>query len=196
MALQRIHASDLLDPDFKICCWDIETTSLNASFGHVLTVGIKPLHGVPILFRIDGFPGYDKARWDDKKLVYAAKKELEKYNVAIAYNGMRFDVPFMASRLLHHGIKPLATTIKHVDPVYIARHRMRIHSNSLENLLEHLQAHERKTPLTPYIWQRAAAGDKKSLDSIVRHNRADLLSLEEAFLKLLPLLDIKFGLIR
>lgn len=189
--VQRIGIDDL--PGFKIVTWDIEATGLQATFGQMLCAAVKPMGGDPKVFRIDE---YDGAHGEDRELAIACRDELEKAHIAISYNGIRYDLPFLNSRLLEYGERILSPLVRHIDVLMVARHRLRLHSNRLEALLDHLQATNRKTPLTPHLWRRAAAGDPKALEDIVEHNIADVYSLEEAFNKLIPFLDMQFRLIR
>lgn len=189
---QRIEESDLREDGLKIGVWDCETTGLNASFGYLLTVGIKPIGGKPKVLRIDDFEHYEERPWDDRFLAYAAKKELERYDVLVSYNGARYDIPFLNTRLVEAGIKPLSRDIKHADLYKTVKARLRMHSGRLAALTEFLQTKDRKTPLTPLVWRRAGAGDTKSLNVIAKHNLHDLTTLEECFNKLVGLMDVRF----
>lgn len=192
---QRITASDL-DRGLKFATWDLETTGLNASFGSILCCTIKPLNKEPIVYRIDNYKLYKKEPWNDKELVVDIRNALEEYNVAISYNGFRFDIPMLNSRLTRHKLRVLSPIVKHLDMINVARHRLLLNSNSLESLLAHLQANTRKTALEPQEWARAVAGSKEALDSVVEHNVKDTESLEEAFHELIPYLDIQFRLVK
>lgn len=195
---QRVSQEDL--PAFKICTWDIEATGLQATFGEMLCAAIKPFGKETKVFRVDDTKSFKDARksgesWDDHELTVAVRDELAKYDIAVSYNGFNYDIPFINTRLIGHNESILLSTIKHVDLIGVSRRRLRLHSNRLEALLGHLQAETRKTPLEPELWRRAAKGERKALDQIVVHNIADVVSLEEAFRKLIPFLEIQFRLI-
>lgn len=193
--VQRIKEADL--SLFPTCSFDLECTNLSADFGFVLTCAVKPFGRPAKVLRIDQFPGYKQDRSNDKALVKAIADELVKYAIAIGYNSVRYDIPFLISRMLYHNLdtRPLQT-IKHLDLIFAARHRMRLRANSLAVVQEHFGTDERKTPLVGRIWSRAATGDKKALDAIVRHNVADVDVLEEITKRMIHLIDIKFQLIR
>ncbi len=192
--IQRINQGDL--KEFRIGFWDIESSGLAASFGGMFCATVKPLNGEPVTFRIDEGPKYVRAPWDDKWLVKKVRNELEQYQVVIGYNSIGFDLAFLNSRLVAHKERVLSPVVKHVDLWLVSRYRLRLHSNRLESLLEHLGTKVRKTPLRPEDWRRAAAGEKAAMDRIVKHNIPDVLSLEEAFLRLIPFLDVSFRLVR
>lgn len=194
--LQRIKQQDLNQPAFRMACWDIEATGLAATFGGLFCATIKVLGQPPKVFRIDEMPNYKKEPWNDNILAKKIRDELENNHLVIGYNSFNYDLPFLNSRLIFHRDKVVSPTVKHADLLAVSRYRMRLHSNSLESLLEHLKAENRKTKLEPDLWRRAAAGDKKALDEIVTHNIQDVVALEEAFLRLLPFIDIQFRLVR
>lgn len=182
---------------FPTASWDIETTNLSADFAFILCASVKPWGKPPVVFRIDQYENYEKDRSDDSALVTDLANELKKYTIAIGYNTQRFDVPFLYSRMLYHGmdIRPLAS-IKHLDLIWAVRYRMRLRSASLAVASEHMMTGDKKTPLIGRIWAKAAAGNKEALDDIVKHNVQDVKVLEQMTKKLAHLLDIKFTLIK
>lgn len=200
--LQRITDKDvssaLNNEGFLFGVWDLETTSLNASFGHILCNSVVDLRKTfkPITRRIDKCKGYKTKHWDDSELCGQILEDLNKYDVLISYNGYNFDIPFLNSRLVANGQKMLSPRIKHIDLLQVTKHRMRLSSASLDSLLVHLQTEQRKTSLEPELWRRAVGGDKKALDQIVVHNVQDVVSLREAFYTLKQFIDIQFRLVR
>lgn len=192
--IQRITEENA--PGLKIAMWDIESSGLAATFGGLYAVSMKVTGQPTQTVRIDQFPIYKKEPWNDREISIAARDMLETVHVLVGYNTYNFDIPFINSRLIAHGEKILSPIVKHVDLISVARHRLRLHSNRLESLLEHLGTSERKTPLEPELWRRAAAGDHAAMDKIVEHNIKDVTSLEQAFFRLLPFLDIQFRLVR
>ncbi len=192
--VQRIREGET--EGLKIAMWDLETSGLAATFGGLYTASMKVTGGPVQTVRIDQFKEYKKTPWDDKQVASATRDMLEEVHVLVGYNTFNFDIPFLNSRLVAHKLRVLSPTVKHVDLISVARHRLRLHSNRLDSLLEHLGTRERKTPLEPELWRRAAAGDRQAMDKIVEHNQHDVTSLEEAFFRLLPFLDIQFRLVR
>ncbi len=192
--LQRIKEGEI--QGLKIAMWDLETSGLAATFGGLYCSSMK-ITGEPVqTVRIDQFKEYKKTPWEDKEVARATRDMLEDVHVLVGYNVFNFDIPFLNSRLIAHKLKILSPLVKHVDLINVARHRLRLHSNRLESLLQHLGTSERKTPLEPELWRQAAAGNKEAMDKIVEHNQHDVTSLEEAFFRLLPFLDIQFRLVR
>jgi uncharacterized protein YprB with RNaseH-like and TPR domain len=163
---------------FRMCAFDLETTSLSADLGVILCAVLKEPRQRPTILRIDE----TSADWaaqpeDDQRLVDELARRLETYDVWLAFNGLGFDLPFLRSRLAHWGLKPLATRIL-VDPYLIARRKFRLSSDSLATLAAYLDL-GRKVRVPPGVWMRAALqGDRAALNQIVRHCKRDVLLLE------------------
>lgn len=163
----------------KACVFDIETSHLQADFGIVLCACVKGDGEKVTSFRGDTLiPGWKTKRSDDSILVKAIAEKLDEYDVWVAHNGRRFDIPFLNTRLIKAGLKPLRTPKVLIDPVELARNKLRMSYNSLEKLAQHLGCNS-KTDVDPSQWLRAILdGDKKAMDYIVSHCREDVVTLE------------------
>jgi uncharacterized protein YprB with RNaseH-like and TPR domain len=161
------------------CCFDLETSNLSADFGVILCGVVKPAHGRPKVFRGDEYNRRWKAmRSDDSDLVKAIVAELAKYDIWVAHNGARFDVPFLRTRLAKWGLEPLPSK-KLVDPVQLARNKLRMSFNSLEAIARFL-GFTSKTQVKGDLWLQAALdGSSEALDYIVDHCVRDVLVLEK-----------------
>jgi uncharacterized protein YprB with RNaseH-like and TPR domain len=159
-------------------CFDLETTNLSADFGVVLCGVLKPSDSAPIVFRGDKLnPNWDKGRSDDSAVVAAIVEELSTYDIWVAHNGQRFDVPFLRTRMLAHGMEPLPAK-KLIDPVLLARNKLRMSFNSLAQVANHLGCNV-KTDVEPKEWLKAALdGDRQAMGYIVEHCVQDVLVLE------------------
>ena len=147
------------------CCFDLETSSLNANFGIVLCAVVKGSdRKKPYVFRGDSYePWKQGKRSDDSFLVKDIVACLSGYDVLVAHNGARFDVPFLRTRMakwsphLECGAFP---NKKLVDPVQLARNKLRMSSNGLAALASLIGAGE-KTLVDGDVWLRASLdGDK------------------------------------
>jgi uncharacterized protein YprB with RNaseH-like and TPR domain len=181
------NARKILNP-LRVAVFDIETTGLNASFGRVLCAAIQ-FYGPDSLegFRADQYKEWKEGkRADDKELVADILASLEKADVVIAHNGVNFDMAFLRTRALIHGLPPVHPK-KIVDPVLIARKVFRFHSNSLDSIAAMIGTDFMKTPVAPQYWIKALAdGDKESLDYIMEHCIKDVYVLEEVARKIMP----------
>lgn len=160
-------------------CFDLETTNLSADFGVVLCGVVLPAGGKPRVFRADKLnPKWDRCRSDDSAVVNAIVAELAQYDIWVAHNGARFDVPFLRTRLLKCKGEPLPTR-KLIDPVWLARNKLKMSFNSLAAIAKHLGVNS-KTDVDPDQWLAAALdGDRKAMGYIVEHCIQDVYVLEK-----------------
>lgn len=176
-----------MDESNKIKLWDIESTNLSADFGYILSIAVKNLNEKKVrCYSVDDYPLYKKDPTSDKALLEDAYKDLSDAGAWVTWYGGGFDVPFVNTRLLSHGMAPMPP-IPHIDGWRVARYKMKLHSNRLASVSSFLQIAE-KTPLDGPIWIKASAGDKKALQYIKEHNVQDVIVLEEAFNRIKPLI--------
>src|SRR5439155_10281199 len=83
----------------KIVILDIETTSLEGDAGVLVGAG---------LMSEAGRGEYLEARRtsDEKPVLSKLSKRLESYDVLVTWNGRSFDIPFLTTRLMKHGLDP------------------------------------------------------------------------------------------
>lgn len=173
----------------KILAWDIEASNLAADFGIVLCVGFKEVGtGRPVVFDILDYVGENgdliKA---EKKLLADVSKELLTADVWLTHFGTWYDIPFINTRLLYHKLPILPPNYAHIDTWKIAKNRLKMRNNRLVTISEFLGTEEEKNAIKPEQWIRALGGHKPSMDYIVEHCRRDVVVLEEAYLRLRPL---------
>ena len=179
---------DLLSSPIRVGVIDIETTGLDASFGRVLC-GVSMLFSPDetIIRRADQYDDWDSGRRSsDKGLVEAILLDLEKCDIVIGHNATYFDLPFLRTRALIHGLNPVHPK-KIFDPVLLARKVFRFHSNSLDSISNVLGTGDVKTKLAPKVWVRAMFdGDVAALDEVVEHCIMDVRVLTEIADKMSP----------
>ena len=167
-----------LSEQITCCVADLETTNLSADFGVILCGVLKPGDGrKPIVFRGDDYPSWKNNRSNDKALVQDIVAELSGYDVWIIHNGAKFDIPYIRTRLLRHGLEALPAK-KLIDPVLLARNKLRMSYNSLNQLANHLGVNS-KTEVDPAMWLRASMdGNRTAMNYIVKHCVEDVHTLE------------------
>lgn len=165
-------------------CFDLECTNLNADFGVILCGVVKGAGQPAKVFRADKLnKKWATKRSDDSAVLMAIVEELDKYDIWVAHNGAKFDVPWLRSRMLRHGLGLLPTK-KLVDPVQLARNKLKLSYNSLEKVANHLKCNS-KTEVLPDMWLSASLdGCRKSMDYIVEHCVQDVLVLEQVVSRL------------
>jgi hypothetical protein len=165
---------------------DIETTGLNAGFGVILCAVVKAYAPDELrIFRADDYdPWKQGKRANDGPLLRDILAYTEDIDVLVAHNGVNFDLPFIRTRALVHGLPPVNFQ-KIIDPVKLARNHFRFPGNSLNSISHVIGTKVDKTPLKPETWQRAALnGDADAMEDIVTHCIFDVEVLEEVCWKI------------
>lgn len=119
---------------------------------------------------------------DDAPLAAAIANEIEKADVVVFHNGDKFDLKWIRTRLLYHGLEPFHEP-RTRDTLKIARKFFRFPSNRLDDLGDFLGV-GRKRKEEYELWKRVALGDKKALDEMVKYNKQDVVLLRKVYKEL------------
>ena len=162
---------------------DIETTSLKANVGIMLSWAIKKRDTNDITSALvtkdEIFDGdYDK------RIVEMLCEELNQYDTIFTYYGTRFDIPFIRTRAIDNNIRfPFYREVSHKDLYYSVRSKLRLSSNSLLTATEFMGIRG-KTKLDPRVWRNASYGNSDALQTVLSHNVADVVILERLHKKM------------
>lgn len=174
--------------DKRIIFWDLECFHMNWDAGVAVlfcmcwkVLGEKKVHTITVW----DHPG--KSALDDGPLCREIKQILETADMWVTYNGTKFDIPFLQTRLLANNVPVLAPRA-HKDLYYTAKFKLKLARNSLLSVQNFLQLSNKKTPVDLRQWLKALTGGKKAQDEIILHCQNDVLVLEECYLKLRPLM--------
>ena len=179
--------SDLfLDPTkYKVCVLDIETSSLKSDFGIVICAVMHTL-GTDEKYKVCTIDLSNKDLLSEEKaLLETLNSELEQYDGVVTYFGSRFDIPFIRTRSLYHGLKPLSKK-KSLDLYFTVKRVTNPSSRRLERINDILRISEPdaspdKTRLGMSEWNGVVFNrDSKMLDYIIEHCIADVKILENA----------------
>jgi DNA polymerase elongation subunit (family B) len=170
--------------DYKVGILDIETDSLKADFGMMLTWCIKEKGGD---ITYDTITRAEILSFEfDKRITQTLVDEIKKYNVIIGYYSTKFDIPFIRTRAMKYGIDfPEFQEVWHWDLYYAVKAKMKLSRNSLEAATRFLGV-EGKTHLDPAIWLRGKYGDEAAIAEILSHNKFDVDITEQLYDRLFP----------
>jgi len=170
--------------NIKRCFLDIETDSLVGDYGFMLTYSIKPENDDNIICSAVTKEEIDNGTYD-KRLVKECINNLMKFDRVYTYYGSKFDIPFLRTRALELGLDfPIYGAMSHKDVWYIAKYKLKLHSNRLASVCDLLEI-KGKSNLNPKLWRLAKSGNKKALDEILKHNIADVEVLEAVYHRLM-----------
>jgi uncharacterized protein YprB with RNaseH-like and TPR domain len=153
---------------------DIEAMGLKANFDPIIAWSILSRDTDKIT--CDLIP-----RWNmgaEKEIVRSLVKEMDKYDRLITYNGTMYDIPFIRTRALRHGLKfPEYMALYHHDLYFVARGRLSAHRKNLGTVARVLGVID-KLELDPRDWEAAQFGDRAALKRILEHNKQDVRVLK------------------
>jgi len=155
---------------------DIETTpGFQANFGHVLTWALKLRDGPTLWSQIKR---KDMLRGkQDKHILEDLLATLRNVDLVVTYYGTGFDIPYLRSRCMFHGIEfPARGTLKHIDVFYGVKYKLKLHRSSLDAACSFLGIRGKNH--VGGEWIAAMSGDQKALDSILDHNIRDVRILK------------------
>src|SRR2546425_10507420 len=170
----------------KIVILDIETTSLEADAGVLIGAG---------LMSDAGRGEYLEARRtsEEKSLLSKLSKHLEIYDVMVTWNGRSFDIPFLTTRLMKHGLDPRPFLRNpHIDLADVVKSRLRLTFTYLYHVCDFFQIDRKKGPMgldVPHLYVLVVEGDRQARALIQEHCLDDLRATRQIFLKLKPLVE-------
>ena len=162
---------------------DIETTGLKANVDIMLSWAIKTRDKDEVLSDVIKKSEVFNGKYD-YRIMESLIKALNKYDLIMTYYGTGFDVPFMRTRALDHGLPfPKFRSLSHKDIYYLVRSKLQLTRSSLKTATQFLGI-DGKTNLDPRIWRDARYGNQKALKYVFDHNVADVEILEDLHKKI------------
>jgi len=161
---------------------DIESAGLNANWDIVISYAIKT--GNKILGRV--LTPKEATDWNilDKNLMEEFLKDVRQFDRLVVYWGKdrRHDLPFLRTRALKWGLDfPLYKEIYITDCYDIAKSKLRLHRNRMENVANFLKIPAKGHRLDPEKWQQAKLGNKSALNFVWKHNKEDVETLAKVY---------------
>lgn len=123
---------------------------------------------------------WDK-RKDDRDLLVALTEALNKSDEIVAHFGDSFDLPWVRTRCLFHGL--VFPDYKTTDTLKWARRKFYFNSNKLDYLAKFLGVGS-KLRTEDGLWRRVMDGNKQSLATMIKYNQHDVFLLEGVWKKL------------
>ena len=172
--------------------------------GYKLNVGpesiIKERAIICLCYKWEDSKDIHSLQWDhkqnDKRMLEAFIKVINEADEAIGHNGDRFDLAWIRTRCLFHGIDmfPKYTTI---DTLKIARQKFKFNSNKLNYIADFLGIGEKiKTDYS--LWKNIMLHkDPKAMADMIKYCKKDVILLEKVYKELAKHIESRthFGVI-
>lgn len=100
---------------------------------------------------------------DDLTAVVDIVQAINKADVIVTFNGKNFDLKYLKTRMMKHGLPPLKP-VKHIDIFQIAKSQMRFPSKSMQNISKYLGYSILKHETKFELWERCLSEDKDVSD--------------------------------
>lgn len=122
---------------------------------------------------------------NDYNIVKSLWELLDKADIVIAHNGIKFDLAYANTRFAFHGLG-MPSPYKVVDTLQVAKKQFRFAANSLKELIAFFGFEEDKMANQMETWIGCMNGDVDSWNYMVEYNKRDITTLENVYLKLRP----------
>lgn len=137
---------------------------------------------------ITDFPLYKKDRYSDKVLTEFIWNLVNEADIVICHNGNAFDTKYITGRFAHHKLGQ-PRPYKKIDTKLLFKKYLNEDSNSLKDIcFKHNLPHKLETG-GEKLWQDCEHGDLKAIKKMEGYNNGDVVSLESAYLFILPFIE-------
>lgn len=128
---------------------------------------------------------YKRNKKDDIRIVTKLHKLMDEADILIGHNGDRFDIPYMNTFFIKHGLPPISPS-KSIDTLKIARQYFRFPSNKLDYLGMYLELGRKKEHEGIGLWIGCQTGCEDSWKRMLEYNIQDVELLEKIYIELRP----------
>lgn len=121
---------------------------------------------------------------DDKEMLKIFVEVLHEADEAIGHNGDKYDIPWVRTRCLYHGI-PVLPDIKSLDTLKKVRSRFILNSNKLDYIGQFLGVGKKQDTGGFDLWKNICLNNcKESLNKMVDYCKQDVILLEKVYNKI------------
>lgn len=131
------------------------------------------------------FKSYKKDPENDKKVMLALWDLLDKADIVIAHNGIKFDIRKVNARFIINGINP-PSPYKVIDTLRVARRYFAFTSNKLDDLGAFLNVGKKLNTGGFDLWKQCLRQNLKAWAKMIRYCKTDVILLEKIYKKLRP----------
>lgn len=172
----QIDAQDFLRLTEKaktLAIIDTESTGFKGDYDSLLVASVAPYGQKAVSFTV-AQPG------NDKRLVRELKAYMESFDAWVTYYGKGHDIPFINTRLLRWGLKPVEKR-PHVDLYYTLKYNINTSRRSQGHLLSWLELPEQKMGVSATVWERILYQFDKEIGTMTKRCESDVKGLETLY---------------
>jgi uncharacterized protein YprB with RNaseH-like and TPR domain len=166
---------DLAELSGRLVFFDIEAVGLRGDYNSTLCISCKPYGQQPETFAVRK-PG------DDKEILKKAVAKLEDALVWCGYYSKGFDIPFIRTRLLKHGLPDIQKRL-HLDMYFSLKANLLTSRKSQAHLLSWLKVPEQKMTVSADDWNEILVNPKKIMPTMIARCESDCAGLEALYKK-------------
>lgn len=185
----QLEAQDylrLVESNKSIVVLDTESFGFNADFGTLICGSVKQVNGDTDTYHIEQLG-------NDRKVARELKERLEDADAWVTFYGKGHDIPFINTRLLRHGLKPVGLR-PHIDMYYQLKYKLKMASKSQAAFASWLDLPEKKMSVSADTWASMGANFDKNLKVIIKRCESDVATLDQLYQRCKHLIrDIKRG---
>lgn len=178
---------------FKRLFFDIEVSPnivFSWNIGHEVNLSyeniLKERAIICICYKFEGSDKVYHLSWnkgDDKQMLEKFAKVLNTCDEVIGHNGDKFDIRWVRTRCLYHGIS-ITPYIKSIDTLKESRGKFKFNSNRLDYIAQYLGL-GKKLETGYHLWKDIVLKNSKSaLKDMITYCKQDVVLLEGVFQKL------------
>ena len=125
----------------------------------------------------------------DMKLIHEFVKIMNKANEIIGHNGDRFDIPWVRTRALYHGIHNVPRW-QTLDTLKSVRSNLKLPSNRLDAIGRYFDLGE-KIKVDGDLWQNIVFGDGSRMEEMIDYCEQDVVLLQQVYEKIIGVVPLK-----
>lgn len=141
--------------------------------GQVISWAAKWYDEDKVLFRSDFHDGHDA-------MISEMWELLDQADVAIHFNGKRFDMPWLHSEFLLAGLEPYSQ-VQEIDLLQVVKKRFRFPSNKLAYVTKALGLPTKLATGGHELWIACMAGDPEAWKTMKAYNMQDVVVTEQLY---------------
>lgn len=126
--------------------------------------------------------------FSEKKMLANLHNIMNKADVIVTQNGIRFDIPKINTRFIAYGMNPVKP-FKNVDTLQVAKRVFAFSSNKLDYLGRFLGVGKKVKTGGFELWKKCIDGNIPAFKKMVKYCKNDVLLLERVYKKLLPFMN-------